>query len=116
MNKPTLKQAAAALGSLGGRAGRGKSKARTTEQARAAGRKGAAVRWGKRKRKEPTRACPACLALVPYQPLIEANLWETQCPACNARLVLEWDRIETSDGPEDSYWFELKPKKDAPGP
>ena len=31
----------------GGRAGRGKSKARTTAQARAAGKKGAAVRWAR---------------------------------------------------------------------
>lgn len=44
MNDKPKNPAAVALGRLGGRAGRGPSKARTTEQARAA----VAVRWAKR--------------------------------------------------------------------
>ena len=48
-NSDTMKnQAAVELGRLGGKAGRGKAKARTSEQARAA----ALVRWGKEKRKD----------------------------------------------------------------
>jgi hypothetical protein len=38
---------AQALGSLGGKAGRGASKARTKEQASRAGKLGAKVRWAK---------------------------------------------------------------------
>jgi hypothetical protein len=48
-------QAAVELGRLGGKAGRGKSKARTTEQARAA----AVARWSKVRRDNEAqqRAC-----------------------------------------------------------
>ena len=45
MSKKVKNPAAVALGKLGGAAGTGKSKARTTEQASAAGIKGAAIRW-----------------------------------------------------------------------
>ena len=41
----TLKQAAAALGRIGGAAGRGTAKARSHEQAVRAGQAGAAKRW-----------------------------------------------------------------------
>jgi hypothetical protein len=42
----TKSKAAQILGALGGRAGRGKSKARTREQASAAGKASALKRWG----------------------------------------------------------------------
>lgn len=45
MTTPRKNPAAVALGRLGGAAGKGKAKARTSEQARAA----AMARWGKRK-------------------------------------------------------------------
>jgi hypothetical protein len=45
MSKKVKNPAAVALGKLGGAAGTGSAKARTTEQAKAAGIKGAAVRW-----------------------------------------------------------------------
>ena len=41
-------EAARLLGRLGGLAGRGRSKARSSEQAAEAGRRGAAARWGRR--------------------------------------------------------------------
>lgn len=40
------REAARILGRMGGRAGRGQAKARTSEQASAAGRAGALARWG----------------------------------------------------------------------
>lgn len=46
--QPTKNPNAVALGRLGGKAGRGQSKARTTEQARAA----VAVRWNKVKQQK----------------------------------------------------------------
>ena len=46
--------AAVALGRLGGKAGTGKAKARTTEQATEAGRKGALARWANHRKLKPT--------------------------------------------------------------
>lgn len=43
MNTPKKNKAAQSLGKIGGKAGKGSAKARTTEQARAA----AAARWAK---------------------------------------------------------------------
>ena len=51
MGMPAMNKAAQSLGRLGGKAGTGASKARTSEQARAA----VAARWAKNKRK-PKRA------------------------------------------------------------
>jgi hypothetical protein len=48
---PTKNPHAVALGKLGGAGGTGKAKARTTAQARKAGKAGALARWGDKSRR-----------------------------------------------------------------
>lgn len=53
-----------------------------------------------------TRPCPECKKKYILNQLIRGD-HEFTCE-CGATLTLEWERIETDDGPEDCYWLELK--------
>ena len=52
------------------------------------------------------RECPRCFAMHEFEHLLASRVWEFTC-ACGARLELQWEDIETIDGPEDCYWFEI---------
>ncbi len=54
------------------------------------------------------RECPKCKAMHEYQPLIDSGEWKMTCPNCGSKLKLEWERVETDNGPEDCYYFKLE--------
>lgn len=56
------------------------------------------------------RECPKCNAAHDCDALMRSADWELTC-SCGALLRLEWERIETDNGPEDCYWFEVDNRK-----
>jgi hypothetical protein len=51
-----------------------------------------------------TRICPVCGKEIEIEPVLETKS-QTECQ-CGAKLNLEWERIETENGPEDIIYFE----------
>lgn len=56
---------------------------------------------------DDSRECPECRASNEYKPLVKSGNPDTECVNCGAKLILQWERIETADGHEDAFYFEI---------
>jgi hypothetical protein len=52
-----------------------------------------------------TRECPICHAEIVIN--ADRSMFDPVTCKCRAILQLDWERLETDDGPEDLYRFEI---------